>query len=140
MASDDHEYVFLNKEDGEAEDASYIKTIMDLPEVEISEDVQIEDEHDDEDLTRKEPEEPWEESKVKQLLGLYLQNFDKFQNPKIRKSTLWRKIGLAVGRDGDSCDRKYRNIKQHYCTIRKKERIWQNDQMALLRSPGRDPP
>ncbi|XP_059058232.1 uncharacterized protein LOC131851714 isoform X2 [Achroia grisella] len=55
------------------------------------------------------------------MLNLYLQNIDKFRNPKIKKKNVWVEISNAVAKGPDSCDKKFRNLKQTYIRLLKKK-------------------
>ncbi|CAK1583341.1 unnamed protein product [Parnassius mnemosyne] len=63
----------------------------------------------------------WDNSSIKIMLNLYLQNIEKFRNPKIRKKNLWVDISTAVGKGPDCCNKKFRNLKQTYIRLLKKK-------------------
>ncbi|CAG4931060.1 unnamed protein product [Parnassius apollo] len=63
----------------------------------------------------------WDNNSVKIMLNLYLQNIEKFRNPKIRKKNLWIDISSAVGKGPDCCNKKFRNLKQTYIRLLKKK-------------------
>lgn len=63
----------------------------------------------------------WEHNSIQILLNVYLQNVEKFRNPKIRKKSVWIDISNAVGKSPDCCDKKFRNLKQTYIRLLKKE-------------------
>ncbi|KAM3958091.1 uncharacterized protein ACR2FA_007883 [Aphomia sociella] len=63
----------------------------------------------------------WEHDSIKLLLNLYLQNIDKFRNPKMRKKNVWVEIANTVGIGPDSCNKKFRNLKQTYIRLLKKK-------------------
>ncbi|XP_075983271.1 uncharacterized protein LOC142981323 isoform X2 [Anticarsia gemmatalis] len=67
-----------------------------------------------------EAEDHWEHNSIKMLLNLYLQNIDKFRNPKVKKKNVWIDIANAVGKGPDCCDKKFRNLKQTYVRLLKK--------------------
>lgn len=67
-----------------------------------------------------ESDDHWEHNTIKMLLDLYLQNIDKFRSPKVKKKNVWIDIGNAVGKGPDSCDKKFRNLKQTYIRLLKK--------------------
>lgn len=67
-----------------------------------------------------ESDDHWEHNSIKMLLDLYLQNIDKFRSPKVKKKNVWIDIGNAVGKGPDSCDKKFRNLKQTYIRLLKK--------------------
>ncbi|XP_063627606.1 uncharacterized protein LOC134799132 [Cydia splendana] len=66
-------------------------------------------------------EDHWEHQNIQTLLNMYLQNIDKFRNPKIRKKSVWVDISNAVGKGPDCCDKKFRNLKQTYIRLLKKK-------------------
>lgn len=66
-------------------------------------------------------DEHWEDKKIRLLLNLYLQNIDKFRNPKIKKKNVWVDIANAVGKGPENCDKKFRNLKQTYIRLLKKK-------------------
>lgn len=65
-------------------------------------------------------EDHWEHNSIKTMLNLYLLNIDKFRNPKVKKKNVWVDISNAVGKGPDSCDKKFRNLKQTYVRLLKK--------------------
>ncbi|KAJ8938582.1 hypothetical protein NQ318_013636 [Aromia moschata] len=130
MASEDENYIFLNDDgtvkEGFVRDTPYLRQILEIPEVEIeTEPAELEQSQDVEDVLvekHSEVEEHWDETTAKHLLTLYLQNVDKFKNPRVKKKLLWKKIGAVLGKDASVCDKKYRNLKQHYTTLLKKNK------------------
>lgn len=62
----------------------------------------------------------WEVPSIKLMLDLYLQNIERFRTPKIKKKSVWIDIATAVGKSPDSCDKKFRNLKQTYIRLLKK--------------------
>ncbi|KAJ2940026.1 hypothetical protein O0L34_g14059 [Tuta absoluta] len=62
----------------------------------------------------------WDRHKIKQLLDAYAQIAHKFRNPKLQKKELWNEIANKVGETPDSCDKKFRNLKQTYIRLRLK--------------------
>lgn len=62
----------------------------------------------------------WEHNSIRLMLDLYLQNLEKFRNPKVKKKNVWVEIANAVGKSPDSCDKKFRNLKQTYVRLLKK--------------------
>lgn len=64
----------------------------------------------------------WDRESTASMLALYLEHVDKFRNPKIRKKNVWIDIGNAVGKGPDSCDKKFRNLKQTYIRLLKKKK------------------
>lgn len=73
--------------------------------------------------TPDDPDDHWDHESTARMLALYLQNIDKFRNPKIRKKNVWIDIANAVAKGPDSCDKKFRNLKQTYIRLlRKKNR------------------
>lgn len=65
----------------------------------------------------------WEHNSIQILLNVYLQNVEKFRNPKIRKKSVWIDISNAVGKSPDCCDKKFRNLKQTYIRLLKKKNL-----------------
>ncbi|CAG4984458.1 unnamed protein product [Colias eurytheme] len=73
--------------------------------------------------TPDDPDDHWDHESTLGMLTLYLQNVDRFRNPKIRKKNVWIEIANEVGKGPDSCDKKFRNLKQTYIRLlRKKNR------------------
>nr|BBB06770.1 hypothetical protein [Pieris brassicae] len=70
--------------------------------------------------TPDDPDDHWDRESIVGMLTLYLQNIDRFRNPKIRKKNVWIEIGNAVGKAADSCDKKFRNLKQTYVRLLRK--------------------
>ncbi|XP_004921817.1 uncharacterized protein LOC101742185 [Bombyx mori] len=62
----------------------------------------------------------WDNNSTKTLLDLYLQNLDKFRSSKVKKKTVWAEIAHAVGNSPESCDKKFRNLKQTYVRLLKR--------------------
>lgn len=54
---------------------------------------------------------------VTQLLDFYLQNIEKFRDPRMKKKQVWRLIGPKLGLSCEGCDRKFRNLKQTYIRL-----------------------
>ncbi|XP_041969019.1 uncharacterized protein LOC121725909 [Aricia agestis] len=71
------------------------------------------------------PEDPdddhWDHESTMAMLSMYLQNIDKFRNPKIKKKNVWIDISNAIGKCPDSCDKKFRNLKLTYIRLLKKK-------------------
>lgn len=65
-------------------------------------------------------EDHWENSNIRLMLDLYLQNIERFRTPKIKKKNVWIDIGTAIGKGPDCCDKKFRNLKQTYIRLLKK--------------------
>ncbi|XP_072929540.1 uncharacterized protein, partial [Epargyreus clarus] len=63
----------------------------------------------------------WDRESTGLMLNLYLQNIDKFRNPKIKKKNVWLDIATAVGKGAESCDKKFRNLKMTYVRLLKKK-------------------
>lgn len=74
----------------------------------------------------------WDHAHIKQMLNLYLQNVERFRNPKIRKKNVWVDISAEVGKGPDSCDKKFRNLKQTYIRLVKKKN---RDGIATVKWP-----
>lgn len=66
-------------------------------------------------------DEHWDDRSVCMLLDCYLQNIDKFRDPKIKKKNMWVTISSIVGKGPENCDRKFRNLKQTYLRLLKKK-------------------
>ncbi|XP_026763565.1 uncharacterized protein LOC113522086 [Galleria mellonella] len=79
-----------------------------------------------------EAEDHWEHNSIKLMLNLYLQNIDKFRNPKMRKKNVWTEISNEVGKGPESCDKKFRNLKQTYIRLLKKK---SKNKLAKVRWP-----
>lgn len=67
----------------------------------------------------------WNENVVKLLLELYQSELENFRNPKAKKNILWIKIAQKLIDFGysvtpDMCDKKFRNLKITFKTIRDK--------------------
>lgn len=62
----------------------------------------------------------WDHNTIVMLLDAYIKNANKLKNPRIKKKNVWTDIGNAVGRSPNSCDRKFRNLKQTYIRLIKK--------------------
>lgn len=67
------------------------------------------------------PDDHWDHESIAAMLTMYLENVDKFRNPKIRKKNVWVEISNSVGKSPDSCDKKFRNLKQTYIRLLKKK-------------------
>lgn len=63
----------------------------------------------------------WDQDHIKQMLTLYQQNLERFRNPKTKKKNVWQDIASEVGKGPDSCDKKFRNLKQTYIRLVKKK-------------------
>ncbi|KPJ10072.1 hypothetical protein RR48_05707 [Papilio machaon] len=63
----------------------------------------------------------WDHNSIRIMLNLYIENLDKFRNPKIRKKNLWSDVANAVGKSPDCCNKKFRNLKQTYIRLLKKK-------------------
>lgn len=71
----------------------------------------------------EEPEDHWDHDSTVTMLSLYLQNVQKFSNPHIKKKNVWTDIANAVGnKTPDSCDKKFRNLKQTYIRLLRKKK------------------
>lgn len=68
-------------------------------------------------------EEQWDAKGTTTLLNLYQENLEKFRNPKVRKKNLWIEIAAVIGKTPDSCDKKFRNLKQTYIRLLKKKNM-----------------
>ncbi|XP_050681834.1 uncharacterized protein LOC126977173 isoform X2 [Leptidea sinapis] len=72
---------------------------------------------DDIDVVYKNQEQDY----IMQLLNFYIENKDKFNDPLVKKKNLWRIIGAKVGLTPVECDKKFRNMKQTYMRLVKKQ-------------------
>lgn len=71
----------------------------------------------------EDPDDHWDHENTTSMLSLYLQNIDKFRNPHIRKKNVWMEIANGVGnKTPDSCDKKFRNLKQTYIRLLRKKK------------------
>lgn len=68
-----------------------------------------------------EGDDQWSSQSIRQMLEAYLQNVEKFRNSKMRKKNTWGEVSKAVGKPPESCDRKFRNLKQTYLRLLKKK-------------------
>lgn len=60
----------------------------------------------------------WNRSKTRQLMDAYLQITDKFKDPRFQKKDLWKQISMVVDESAQSCDKKFRNLKQTYLKLK----------------------
>ena len=68
-------------------------------------------------------EDHWDHDSTATMLSLYLQNVQKFRNPHIRKKDVWIEIASAIGnKTADSCDKKFRNLKQTYLRLLRRKK------------------
>ncbi|XP_049880681.1 uncharacterized protein LOC126377077 [Pectinophora gossypiella] len=58
--------------------------------------------------------EPWEDNKVRQLLGLYIDNLQRFRNPNCLQKDIWREIATELGTTGYNCYHKFKNLRRSY--------------------------
>lgn len=65
-------------------------------------------------------EDNWDDSSIRLMLDLYLQNIERFRTPKIKKKNVWIDIGTSLSKGPDCCDKKFRNLKQTYIRLLKK--------------------
>ncbi|RVE40752.1 hypothetical protein evm_000146 [Chilo suppressalis] len=64
-------------------------------------------------------EDRWDHKNIELLLNFYMENIERFRNPKIKKKNVWVDIGNAMGRSPESCDKKFRNLKLTYVRLLK---------------------
>lgn len=67
-------------------------------------------------------EDVWDKNNTKLLLACYLERLEKFRNPQYVKKHLWDEIGAIVGKSGEICDKKFRNLKQTYIRLLRKKK------------------
>lgn len=67
-------------------------------------------------------EDTWDRDKVELLLNGYLERLHKFKNSHYVKKVLWDEIGATLDKTGESCDKKFRNLKQTYIKLLKNTR------------------
>lgn len=59
--------------------------------------------------------EPWEDTKTRKLLSLYIENISKFQNNNmIHQKDIWRDIALQLNTSDYNCYHKFKNLKRTY--------------------------
>lgn len=63
-----------------------------------------------------------EEDYVKQLLQFYIDNKDKFRDPKIKNKKVWKVIAHKINMTWEECDKKFRNLKQTYMRLAEKKK------------------
>lgn len=63
-----------------------------------------------------------EENYVKQLLKFYIENKERFQDPRLKKKNLWKQLAPLIGLSTEECDRKFRNLKQTYLRLAEKKK------------------
>lgn len=51
----------------------------------------------------------------------YLERLEKFKNSQYIKKRLWDEIGALLGKSGENCDKKFRNLKQTYIRLLRKK-------------------
>ncbi|XP_032523279.2 uncharacterized protein LOC116774674 isoform X2 [Danaus plexippus] len=58
--------------------------------------------------------EPWEDSKVRRLLSLYIENINKFRNPDCLQKDIWKEIACLLNTTEYNCYHKFKNLKRTY--------------------------
>lgn len=58
--------------------------------------------------------EPWEDHKVKRLLGLYIENLHRFRNSDCLQKDIWKEIALQLDTTQYNCYHKFKNLKRAY--------------------------
>ncbi|KAL0860744.1 hypothetical protein ABMA27_009294 [Loxostege sticticalis] len=58
--------------------------------------------------------EPWDDSKVRQLLSLYIENLSKFRSSEFLQKEIWKDIAAALGTTEYNCYHKFKNLKRTY--------------------------
>ncbi|CAH2097264.1 unnamed protein product [Euphydryas editha] len=63
--------------------------------------------------------EPWEDSKVRKLLTLYIENINKFRSPDYLQKDVWKDIASQLNTTEYNCyHKKFRNLKQTYIRLK----------------------
>lgn len=63
------------------------------------------------------------EDYIKELLQFYIENKDKFKDPRKKKKHVWRLLAPKIGLSPEACDRKFRNLKQTYIRLADKKKL-----------------
>ncbi|XP_026499424.2 uncharacterized protein LOC113403175 [Vanessa tameamea] len=58
--------------------------------------------------------EPWEDSKVRRLLSLYIENINKFRSPDYLQKDVWKDIASQLHTTEYNCYHKFKNLKRTY--------------------------
>ncbi|XP_060807070.1 uncharacterized protein LOC106139957 [Amyelois transitella] len=64
---------------------------------------------------------PWEDKMVRQLLTLYIENLDRFQDRNCVQRDLWKDIAGAMNTTEYNCYQKFRYLKRRYFTLLEKK-------------------
>lgn len=64
----------------------------------------------------------WEDSKIRRLLTLYIENLNRFQNNNCIKKEIWKEIAANLGKTEYSCYHKFKNLKRTYFSWLEKNR------------------
>ncbi|CAK1541150.1 unnamed protein product [Leptosia nina] len=58
--------------------------------------------------------EPWEDSKIRQLLNLYIDNINKFRDPNYLQKDVWKEIASQLHTTEYNCYHKFKSLKRTY--------------------------
>ncbi|CAH0720981.1 unnamed protein product, partial [Brenthis ino] len=58
--------------------------------------------------------EPWEDSKIRQLLSLYIENINQFRNSESLQKDIWKEIASQLDTTEYNCYHKFKNLKRTY--------------------------
>lgn len=58
--------------------------------------------------------EPWEDSKIRQLLSLYIENINHFRNSESLQKDIWKDIASQLDTTEYNCYHKFKNLKRTY--------------------------
>lgn len=67
--------------------------------------------------------EPWEDSKVRKLLALYIENLHKFRDPDCLQKDVWKEIASTLGTTDYNCYHKFKNLKRTYFNWLERSRV-----------------
>lgn len=56
----------------------------------------------------------WEDSKIRRLLTLYIDNLNRFRDSECVKKDIWKEIATILGKTEYSCYHKFKNLKKTY--------------------------
>ncbi|XP_047512065.1 uncharacterized protein LOC125054309 [Pieris napi] len=58
--------------------------------------------------------EPWEDSKIRQLLSIYIENINKFRDPNYLHKDVWKEIASRLETTEYNCYHKFKSLKRTY--------------------------
>ncbi|XP_013147972.1 PREDICTED: uncharacterized protein LOC106110631 isoform X1 [Papilio polytes] len=58
--------------------------------------------------------ETWEDTKIRRMLNLYLENINRFRNPDCLQKDVWKEIALQLNTTEYNCYHKFKNLKRTY--------------------------